>query len=55
MWQANEVRKLLELNGFQTEIIGIHSGGDMSLGGDLASSVGQFIHSVDSECTCRNK
>ena len=54
MWQANEVRKLLELNGFQTEIIGIHSGGDMSLGGDLASSVGQFIHSVDSELLTGN-
>ncbi len=47
MWQANKVQAMLEAEGFQTEIIGISSQGDKSLGGDLSSSVGQFIHSVD--------
>ena len=49
MWQANAVKKKLEENGFETQIVGISSKGDQSLGGDLASSVGQFIHAVDSE------
>ena len=35
--------------GIETEIVGINSSGDKSLGGDLASSVGQFIHAVDAE------
>ena len=47
MWQANKVQSMLEAEGLQTEIIGISSQGDKSLGGDLSSSVGQFIHSVD--------
>ena len=49
MWQANKVKQTLEHNGFETEIIGISSKGDQSLGGDLASSVGQFIHAVDAQ------
>ena len=49
MWQANKVSSHLESNGFTTEIIGIASTGDKSLGGDLASSVGQFIHAVDEQ------
>ena len=49
MWQANSVQKKLQSNGFETEIVGISSKGDQSIGGDLASSVGQFIHAVDSE------
>ena len=49
MWQANKVSQLLESNGFETEIVGIKSQGDKSLGGNLASSVGQFIHAVDSQ------
>ena len=47
MWQANKVQDSLEKKGYTTKIIGISSKGDQSLGGDLASSVGQFIHSVD--------
>lgn len=49
MWQAKKVCDLLESNGIMTEIIGIKSKGDKSLGGNLASSVGQFIHAVDSQ------
>jgi len=49
MWQANKVQKMLEVNGLETKIIGINSQGDKSLGGDLSSSVGQFIQSVDAE------
>jgi len=49
MWQANRVQNKLESHGFETQIIGISSKGDQSIGGDLASSVGQFIHAVDSE------
>ncbi len=49
MWQANKVCQLLESRGITTEIVGIKSKGDKSLGGNLASSVGQFIHAVDSE------
>ena len=49
MWQAKKVCDLLESNGIMTEIIGIKSKGDKSLGGNLASSGGQFIHAVDSQ------
>ena len=49
MWQANKVSQLLNDNGFDTEIIGISSKGDQSLSGDLASSVGQFIHAIDAK------
>ena len=54
MWQANKVRQILHDNGCKTEIIGISSQGDKSLGGDLASTVGQFIHAVDSELIAGN-
>ena len=54
MWQANKVRQILQDNGCKTEIIGISSQGDKSLGGDLASTVGQFIHAVDSELIAGN-
>lgn len=49
MWQANRVQNKLESHGLETQIVGISSKGDQSIGGDLASSVGQFIHAVDSE------
>lgn len=49
IWQASKVSKILESNGLETEIVGIKSKGDKSLGGNLASSVGQFIHAVDSK------
>ena len=54
MWQANKVSDLLEAEGHETEIIGIKSEGDQSLGGDLSSSVGQFIHSVDAGLISRD-
>ena len=54
MWQANKVRQILHDNGCKTEIVGISSQGDKSLGGDLASTVGQFIHAVDSELMAGN-
>jgi len=54
MWQANKVKQGLEKNGFTTEIVGISSMGDKSLGGDLSSSVGQFIHAVDAELFSNN-
>ena len=54
MWQARHVQQKLEENGFLTEIIGITSTGDKSLGGDLASSVGQFIHAVDAQLLAGN-
>ena len=54
MWQANKVRQILQDNGCKTEIVGISSQGDKSLGGDLASTVGQFIHAVDSELIAGN-
>ena len=49
MWQASKVSKILKSNGLETEIVGIKSKGDKSLGGNLATSVGQFIHAVDSK------
>ena len=54
MWQANKVKQKLDNSGFQTEIVGISSSGDKSLGGDLSSSVGQFIHAVDNELLRNN-
>ena len=54
MWQANKVRQILHDNGCKTEIVGISSQGDKSLGGDLASTVGQFIHAVDNELMAGN-
>jgi len=49
MWQATCVEAIINNMGIETEIVGINSSGDKSLGGDLASSVGQFIHAVDAE------
>ncbi len=49
MWQATCVEAIINNMGIKTEIVGINSSGDKSLGGDLASSVGQFIHAVDAE------
>lgn len=49
MWQARKVEDELISKGYKTEIVGIKSSGDKSLGGDLASTVGQFIHAVDSK------
>ena len=54
MWQANKVRQILQDKGCKTEIVGISSQGDKSLGGDLASTVGQFIHAVDGELMAGN-
>ena len=54
IWQANKVKEKLENFGFNTEIVGISSAGDKSLGGDLSSSVGQFIHAVDNELLSNN-
>ena len=54
MWQANKVRQILQDIGCKTEIVGISSQGDQSLGGDLASTVGQFIHAVDNELVAGN-
>ncbi|GIQ97239.1 MAG: hypothetical protein CM15mP3_02730 [Candidatus Poseidoniales archaeon] len=42
-------KQIINNMGIETEIVGINSSGDKSLGGDLASSVGQFIHAVDAE------
>ncbi len=54
MWQANRVQAKLEFQGFETQIVGISSKGDQSVGGDLATSVGQFIHAVDAELLNKN-
>ena len=54
MWQASHVQQKLEQSGYTTEIIGITSTGDKSLGGDLATSVGQFIHAVDAQLLAGN-
>ena len=54
MWQATHVQQKLEQSGYTTEIIGITSTGDKSLGGDLATSVGQFIHAVDAQLMAGN-
>ena len=49
MWQARHVEKLLNENGVKTELVGISTSGDRSLGGDLSSEVGQFIHALDKQ------
>ena len=54
MWQATHVQQKLAQSGYSTEIVGITSTGDKSLGGDLASSVGQFIHAVDAQLLSGN-
>ena len=47
MWQAKTVSAALEASGVATELVPLTSTGDRSLGGQLSSSVGQFIHSID--------
>ena len=49
MWQARQVEKLLNEKGVETKLVGISTSGDRSLGGDLSSEVGQFIHAVDKQ------
>ncbi len=48
-WQAHSVASALNKAGVETEIVSIKSLGDQSLGGNLSSSVGQFIHSIDEQ------
>jgi len=45
--QAMEVEKQLKLSGIRCEIKTLSSLGDRSLGGDLSSKVGQFVHGID--------
>ena len=47
MWQAKTVASALNEAGIETEIVQFKSMGDRSLGGNLASTVGQFIHLID--------
>ena len=47
LWQARSVASALKQAGIDTEIVEFKSTGDRSLGGNLSSSVGQFIHTID--------
>ena len=47
MWQATTVRDHLLNAGHDAELVPLTSTGDRSLGGELSSSVGQFIHAID--------
>jgi hydroxymethylbilane synthase len=47
MWQARTVQKTLAAAGHVAEVVPFTSMGDRSLGGQLSSSVGQFIHAID--------
>ena len=49
LWQARKVASLLEHHDYTCEIVEISSSGDRSVGGDLATSVGQFIHGIDEQ------
>ena len=49
MWQARSVASALQEAGIETEIIQFKSMGDRSLGGNLSSAVGQFIHLIDEQ------
>lgn len=49
IWQASAVKEILVEHGVESEIVEFTSLGDRSLGGNLSSSVGQFIHSIDNE------
>lgn len=49
IWQASAVKEILDEHGVESEIVEFTSLGDRSLGGNLSSSVGQFIHSIDNE------
>ena len=47
MWQARTVQDALINAGHAAEVVPFTSMGDRSLGGQLSSSVGQFIHAID--------
>lgn len=47
LWQAKSVQKKLLQQGIESVLVEYTSTGDRSLGGNLATSVGQFIHSID--------
>ena len=47
MWQARAVQDALINAGHAAEVVPFTSMGDRSLGGQLSSSVGQFIHAID--------
>ena len=47
LYQANEVRSILKSNGISSKLIHLNSSGDRSLGGNLSSMVGQFVHGID--------
>lgn len=47
LWQANTVRDALAHHGIEATLVPLSSSGDRSLGGQLSSSVGQFIHAID--------
>ena len=47
IWQANQVRGILSTNGIPSELVHLSSSGDRSLGGNLSSMVGQFVHGID--------
>ena len=49
LWQANTVASVLNQAGIETEIVQIKSSGDRSLGGNLSSAIGQFVHSIDQQ------
>ena len=47
MWQSELAAGKLLDNQAEVDIIGIKSTGDLSLGGNLSTNVGQFVKSVD--------
>ena len=47
-------KDILDEHGVESEIVEFTSLGDRSLGGNLSSSVGQFIHSIDNELVKRS-
>ena len=48
-WQAQSVASVLNNEGIETEIIPLRSLGDRSLGGNLSTTVGQFVHFIDEQ------
>ena len=47
MWQSELAAGKLRDNDAEVDMIGIKSTGDLSLGGNLSTNVGQFVKSVD--------
>ena len=47
IWQAKSVQNELIQAGIESVLVEQTSDGDRSLGGNLSTSVGQFIHSID--------